>query len=352
MINFFLKVYLKIKRIIRLIKYLLSNEWKYSKNYQITGCRREQGKFRVPWNKKLFWRQKEFFWSNLCIPGTKIHFISDSLTLKVTIFLGDYNLMNHMSPQSISGVDVYEKGLNERKWIGCFSAVYPNNKIEIILFPNGEKKEYEIILPSYVPVYKIKMKKEGGKIYRSNKVYDKKIVIYGSSITQGCAASRPGMTYTNLLGEMLNAEIFNYGFSGSAKGELEVIETMKSINMDAFIMEYDHNATIEELQETHYRVYSVIRSEVDVPIIMFSRLSKGISITEEEQEKRETIIKESYNKALEKGDKNVFYICGSNIISDTVREQYFTDDRHPNDMGMYMLANKLAEKLKEVWSFD
>jgi len=41
-----------------------------------------------------------------------------------------------------------------------------------------------------------------------------RIVIYGTSITQGGCASRPGMAWTNILSRRINREFINLGFSG------------------------------------------------------------------------------------------------------------------------------------------
>ena len=44
-------------------------------------------------------------------------------------------------------------------------------------------------------------------------------MIYGTSITQGGCASRPGMAYTNILSRRIDAPFINLGFSGSGRGE-------------------------------------------------------------------------------------------------------------------------------------
>ena len=45
------------------------------------------------------------------------------------------------------------------------------------------------------------------------------VVFYGTSITQGGCASRPGMSYQAILGRRLNLDHVNLGFSGNGKGE-------------------------------------------------------------------------------------------------------------------------------------
>ena len=50
----------------------------------------------------------------------------------------------------------------------------------------------------------------------------KPVVFYGTSITQGGCASRPGMSYTAIVGRKLNLDFVNQGFSGNGLGEPEV----------------------------------------------------------------------------------------------------------------------------------
>ena len=51
---------------------------------------------------------------------------------------------------------------------------------------------------------------------------DRPVVVYGTSITQGGCATRPGMAYTNIVSRELNRPVINLGFSGNGKGEAEV----------------------------------------------------------------------------------------------------------------------------------
>ncbi|WP_240765073.1 SGNH/GDSL hydrolase family protein [Paenibacillus dendritiformis] len=45
---------------------------------------------------------------------------------------------------------------------------------------------------------------------------EKKVIIYGTSNTQGTCASRPGMGYTNILSRRIPLEFMNLGFSAVA----------------------------------------------------------------------------------------------------------------------------------------
>ena len=43
------------------------------------------------------------------------------------------------------------------------------------------------------------------------------VVYYGSSITQGACASRPGNAYQNVIARRMNLDFINLGFSGNGR---------------------------------------------------------------------------------------------------------------------------------------
>ena len=100
---------------------------------------------------------------------------------------------------------------------------------------------------------------------------ERPMVFYGSSITEGGCATRPANAYTALLSRWLDADYINLGFSGSAKGEMEIANYIAGLDMSVFILDYDHNApTIEHLAETHEPFFKMIRS-----ILLMVRPSLG-----------------------------------------------------------------------------
>ncbi len=57
-----------------------------------------------------------------------------------------------------------------------------------------------------------------------------KIIIYGTSITQGGCVSRPEIVYSNILSRKLGMEFINLGFSGNGKGEPELAHLINEIS--------------------------------------------------------------------------------------------------------------------------
>lgn len=177
--------------------------------------------------------------------------------------------------------------------------------------------------------------------------YNKPIVFYGSSITQGACASHPGNCYPLMLSRRLDADILNLGFSDGARGEIEMAEYIASLDMSALVYDYDHNAkTIEELEYTHERMFQIIRNKnKDIPIIMVSCADRHFK---EEVDRRKDIIKTTYEHAVRAGDKNVYFVDGQSIYDGVGREYCTVDDIHPNDIGFLMMANAIENVLKRA----
>ena len=182
-----------------------------------------------------------------------------------------------------------------------------------------------------------------GKEYR----YKEPIVFYGSSITQGMAASRPSSCYTNMISDRMNLDILNLGFSGSCKGEKEMAKYIAELEMKCFVFDYDHNALNSDvLRNTHKTFYEIIRqSHKLLPIII---MSKPDFFGSEEDIKRREAIKETYDFATNNGDKNVYFIDGEEFYTKYDRECCSVDRLHPNDLGMYAMYEVLRKKLEDI----
>lgn len=80
-------------------------------------------------------------------------------------------------------------------------------------------------------------------------------------------------------------------------------------------MEFDHNASIDELQEKHQKAYMTIRRNFNGWIILLSRFSGEISISLEEEKKRINIIQNTYEYATKNGDDRIFFYNGSQLFT-------------------------------------
>ena len=181
---------------------------------------------------------------------------------------------------------------------------------------------------------------------------EKPIVFYGSSITQGGCASRPGNCYTNILSRRLDCDIINLGFSGSGRGEKIVADYIATLEMSAFVLDYDYNCLGPEyLEKTHYPFYKTVRdAHPDIPVIMMTA-PKVIPLrypVDEVFTKRRIIVMQSYIRAVQEGDKNVYFVDGTSLLGNDRNSDSTLDGTHPNDYGFRQMADKLYPILNKL----
>lgn len=280
--------------------------------------------------------------------GGRVRFKSDSKRVAIIAKYAGYGNMPHFPMTGIVGLDLFDG----ETFVGGFvpPVDMPNNAYESVITVPGERKErnFTINLPLYAHLTDLYIGLEEGATLSAPTPYkyEKPIVYYGSSITQGGCASRPGNTYQAHLTRWLDCDHINLGFSGNAKGEEAIVNYMASLDMSVFVCDYDHNApTPEHLEATHMPLYRKVReANPDLPIIF---MTKPNSTLDAARLVRRAIIKKTYDTAVAEGDKNVYFL-------DPTEHMPFSGDEgtvegcHPTDLGFYFMAQGILPVIKEL----
>ena len=275
--------------------------------------------------------------------GGRIRFTTDSKRIAVVTACQNNKGMGHIALAGVCGFDIYADYNGIRRYYGtCVPPVGFKDGFEsIVAFPDASNRTVTVNMPLYNGVYKVYIGVDKGSTVKSAEpLIQQPVVYYGSSITQGGCASRPGNAYQAIIHSKLKTDFINLGFSGSAKGEAAMMNYIAGLDMSAFIYDYDHNApTAEHLAATHQSGYKTVRnSHPLIPIIMMTR--PQFYPTKEEIE-RKRIVYKTYCEAVANGDDNVYFVDGSDLIGSDVAEHALVDNCHPTDLGFYFMAKKL-----------
>lgn len=287
----------------------------------------------------------------LSTSGGRVRFSTDSPYVAVKLETSKVARFEHMPLTGTLGMDLYEETDGGSHYCGTFR---PKVDVEdgyaaILRFDDAKMRSFTLNMPLYnsVDALYIGVKETvtvgEGTPYRN----DKPVVYYGSSITQGACASRAGLSYENIIARRYGLDYLNLGFAGSGKAELPLVEYMASLDMIAFVSDYDHNATdAEYLRETHYRMYEIIRAaHPDIPYLMVS--APKFRPIEKFIDRRDVII-DSFRRAREAGDQNVWYIDGEGIFRGPDADSCTVDGTHPNDLGMMKMADSIGRMLERA----
>ena len=291
--------------------------------------------------------------------GGRILFSTDSpfVALKVEYAEGAVpTVCNHCFSY---GFDLYKFGKDKKDvFVGTYRPVagfdFRAAEYNLLTRNDGKMTCYTLNMPHFCEVKKIYIGLEKGSKLSKRKKYrnDKPVVFYGSSITHGAAAGRPGNTYENFISQKYNLDYINLGFAGNAKGEVSMAEYISGLEMCVFVCDYDYNApNAQHLKETHYRFYEIIRkAHPDIPYIMISKPDYFRNPTANNE--RRSVIIDSYKKAKASGDKNVYFIDGETLFEGDFYESCTSDGTHPNDLGFCRMANKIGEVIAQVLNIE
>ena len=287
--------------------------------------------------------------------GLAVRFFTNSKQIKVRYqATGSYS-MPHMPATGVSGVDLYAwEGDNAHV---CYTDYAFADTIQynyVVDRANGTKggKQYELLLPLYNGVKWLEIGVEANSEFSFIPVGDEKpIVAYGTSITQGACASRPGMAWTNIVSRKLRTPVVNLGFSGNGKLEKEVIALMTELDAQVYVIDCMANLYDRSEQEVCSLVEDAvkqIRSVRDTPILLVEH--EGYSNCNTNNEWREAsaktnrALKMAYNNLMRQHVKGLFYLPKEELDPDS-----WVDYVHFSDYGMVQHANAVCEQLKKIF---
>ena len=132
--------------------------------------------------------------------GGRVRFKTDSSFIGIRPILYNSSRLPHFSYTGSIGFDLFVK-LPDGKQKHCHTFAPPvkpgDEYIGQKVLEGGSMREYTINFPLYSSVKRLEIFLENGAHIEApdRYTYEKPIVYYGSSITQGACASRPGTSY-------------------------------------------------------------------------------------------------------------------------------------------------------------
>jgi hypothetical protein len=284
--------------------------------------------------------------------GARLRFKTNSqkMVLRAKIFPC---FLYHITPLMQRGFDVYLDYPYGSRYFGAtnmYDANSANLEKEFDL-PKGDN-EITINFPLFSGVAELSIGLEEGATREAHTPYrnEKPIVYYGSSITHGACASRPGKAYEAIISRKYNCDFLNLGFSGAAKAEDAMVEYLASLPMVAFVCDYDHNAPdVEYLKATHHKMYKKIREKnPDIPYFMISKPNFNYSSNDTA---RRAAIMQSYVDAWDAGDRNVYFIDGAAFGNGIDLSDFTIDTTHPTDDGFARMASYIGDVIAKVMKY-
>lgn len=288
--------------------------------------------------------------------GARVRFKTDADVVFIKMGVHSSTIDKYIPLCGSAGADVYVGVGEAARFRGvCEPSDYTSLTWErkILLRLNDEEKamrQVTVDLPRNHPLSFMEIGIEDGDTIAPPEKYSsgKTVCFYGSSITEGGCASRPGNAYTATLSRRLDFDYVNYGFSGSACGEDEMADIINRRKFDVLVIDYDHNAfDPETLWDTHERFFKRIRAvSPEMPIVIVTK--PDFFRDPVNNALRRDAIRATYDNATTAGDKNVYFVDGESFFADEDINACTVDMTHPTDHGFACITKKLLPLMKEL----
>jgi len=319
----------------------------------------------LPWfheNQGEFWRlpvrSRDTFpkavWNLSLDPtGGRIRFRTNSSTVALRLEWPHAPDMRNMHFFGQSGVDLY---IGNTYWNTATpdKEAAPGKVYEHVFFRDQPRamRDVTIYLSLYSPVKVLGIGLDTDAAIDAPAAFalSRPVVFYGTSITQGGCASRPGMSYQAILGRRLNFDQVNLGFSGNGKGEASLARAVADIDAAAYILDFaQNNATVESLAEVYDPFIAILRERrPDTPILAITPIyAANESTGSRRNEEMRALIRKVVSRRIAAGDTHLQLVEGPDLLGPS-RVDGLVDGTHPNDLGFEWMAEGLAERLHKL----
>lgn len=284
--------------------------------------------------------------------GGRVRFCTDSPCIAIHAVMKNEPANDHLTLCGQSGFDLYRKENGADTFVRTFRPPVGMKEGYSSLLPTpAAMGEYTINFPLYdnVQAVYVGLKKTAALTAAPDYRNAKPAVFYGSSITQGGCASRPGNSYQAILSRRLELDYINLGFSGSGRAEQVICDYIAGLEMSIFVCDYDHNApSYEHLEVTHLNLLRTVRAaQPTLPILVVSAPDVLLGDPAFWQPRRE-LIRKNVETLQAEGDTNIFFLDGASLFAGDDWDSCTVDGCHPNDLGFWRMAHAMEPAIKKL----
>ncbi|MGI6099855.1 MAG: hypothetical protein GX174_08155 [Lentisphaerae bacterium] len=283
--------------------------------------------------------------------GVQLRFRTNSHRISLRVKLRGVHAMDHMPATGEAGFDAYIGDVGDMIYAGTarFDRSRDAYQSTLCTLPTAERRTVTINFPLYKGVAELEVGlDDGSRVFAPPAHACKKaVVVYGTSITQGGCASRPGMAYTNILSRRIDAPFINLGFSGSGKGEPGVARVIATLPAPAlFVMDYEANAgSLEKVRETLVPFIEIVRARWPrTGIMVVSRVIFASEAYNEGERKRRLETRDyqrnTVNRLRRAGDTLIAFVDGGTLLGKDYGN-CSVDGVHQTDLGFLRMADRL-----------
>jgi len=284
--------------------------------------------------------------------GMMVRFRTDATAISVHYKLTKANLAQPQMPATgVSGVDLYARNsAGAWGWVLAVKPTAQEIRTEIIKDLAPGLREYALYLPLYNGIELLEIGVPPGAQFEGLAPRPQKpLVFYGTSITHGSSASRPGMVHTAQLGRRLDLPVINLGFSGNGKMDAAVGDFLAQIDAAVYVIDCLPNMTPAEVTAKCAPLVKQLRAaRPGTPIVLVEDRRHTNSwimpARAKFHDENHAALHAVYDGLQKEGIEGLFYIPGDHLYGDDTEEA--TDASHASDLGFFRQSDAMEPILR------
>ena len=286
--------------------------------------------------------------------GMIVRFRTDASTIwaDYTLFRDRLALPN-MTAIGASGLDLYARDARGAwRWVGVTRPAAKVVRQSIVAGLAPGLREYALYLPLYNGVENLSLGVPPDARFETIAPRpDPPIVFYGTSITHGASASRPGMPHPAILGRRLDRPVINLGFSGNGRMDAAVGEFLITIDAAVYVIDCLPNMAPADVKLKCVPLVNQIRAaKPNTPIVLVEdrRFTNAWILPQRDRlhTDNHAALRECFTALQKAGVKGLFYLEGDDLLGDDAEAA--TDGSHPSDLGFVHQADRFEPVLRKA----
>lgn len=283
--------------------------------------------------------------------GIVVRFVSDADRIDVRWTLRRERLaMGHMPSRGVSGVDLYVEHEGALRWLACGEPGGRSSERTLVKDLPRAARSYALYLPLYNGCESLEIGvPDGCSLEPAAPRTAGPIVFYGTSITHGACASRPGTCHVARLGRRLDREVVNLGFSGNGRLEMPLCELIAELDAAVYVLDCLPNLDGAQVRERLVPFVLRLRElRPDVPIVLAEDrnyadafLVAGRRLRNDDNQRA---FRDGVAALRERGVDGLFVVPATAQLGADGDDT--ADGSHPTDLGFLRMADGFEPALR------
>jgi len=260
----------------------------------------------------------------------------------------------NMNAIAQKGLDLYIRRQGEWVWAGFGKPSVTDHQDILAENMDDSDKECLLYLPLFSELLELKIGvDQDAYLQPEDNPFKQQIIVWGSSITNGIASGRSGMSYPSLMQRKTGLHFVNLGISGQSKLQPELARMLADMEADAFVFDAFSNPNPAEIESRFENFVAIIREKhPHTPLIFLQTIVReggnfDLKRGAFEKDKRAAAAK-MVGKVRALGDYNIFFVNPNEILGND--HMGTIDGTHPSDLGFFRMTEKWLPEILRIFN--